>query len=234
MGERRDDPELYWVDPRLRAASCRSTASTCRERLARTVRADRFEVTRRHRLRRRDAAPAPSRGRAIPRPGSTSRSSTLYSELFARGHAHSVECRRDGRAGRRPLRRVGRRRRSSARACSAASATPRRWRWSHLVARLDQGRLPPARHPVHDRASAQLRRDRDSARGVPHLAGRRGRPDRAAFSASWAATIPAPSCRRARARRRRRGRAPRATGSRRTSSRRTASPRAGRACGRRW
>ena len=51
MGERRDDPKLYWLDPAAARASCRSTASTCRKRLARTVRQGVFEVTRRHRLR---------------------------------------------------------------------------------------------------------------------------------------------------------------------------------------
>ena len=29
MGERRDDPKLYWLDPAC-APCCRSTASTCR------------------------------------------------------------------------------------------------------------------------------------------------------------------------------------------------------------
>ena len=96
MGERRDDPKLYWLDPRLRAV-LPLDGFHLPQRLARTSAQRPLRGQRRHRLRRRRCAPAPSRGPAIPRAGSTSRSSTLYGELFARGHAHSVECRRDGK-----------------------------------------------------------------------------------------------------------------------------------------
>ena len=127
MGERRDDPKLYWLDPRLRAV-LPLDGFHLPHRLARTIRAGRFEVSA-------DTAFADTvRACAEPRPGHPESWINgpiveLYTELHRRGHAHSVECRLDGRAGRRALRRVGGRARSSARACSAASATPRRWRW---------------------------------------------------------------------------------------------------------
>jgi leucyl/phenylalanyl-tRNA---protein transferase len=95
MGERRDDPKLYWLDPRLRAVLPLDGFHLPR-RLARTVRTGPFEVTA-------DAAFLEvMRACAEPRPGHPESWINepildLYSELFARGHAHSVECRQDGR-----------------------------------------------------------------------------------------------------------------------------------------
>jgi leucyl/phenylalanyl-tRNA--protein transferase len=94
MGERRDDPKLYWLDPRMRAVlplDCFHLP----HRLARTVRAGRFEVSA-------DTAFADTvRACAEPRPGHPESWINepivrLYGELHRRGHAHSVECRRDG------------------------------------------------------------------------------------------------------------------------------------------
>lgn len=94
MGEARDDPRVMIVEPRLRGVIDPRRFHISR-RLARTVRADAFQVTV-------DvdfdgvvgacAAAMPGRedtwiNRPIRR---------LYSELHARGAAHSVECRRDG------------------------------------------------------------------------------------------------------------------------------------------
>jgi leucyl/phenylalanyl-tRNA---protein transferase len=94
MGERRDDPKLYWLDPRLRAV-LPLDGFHLPKRLARTVRSGQFEVSA-------DAAFTETmRACAEPRPGHPESwindpILALYGELFARGHAHSVECRRNG------------------------------------------------------------------------------------------------------------------------------------------
>lgn len=91
MGERRDDPKLYWLDPRLRAVLPLDSFHLPR-RLARTVRAGHFAVTA-------DTAFLDvMRACAEPRPGHPESWINepildLYGELHARGHAHSVECR---------------------------------------------------------------------------------------------------------------------------------------------
>lgn len=95
MGERRDDPKLYWLDPRLRAVLPLDGFHLSR-RLARTVRTGPFEVSV-------DTAFLDvMRACAEPRPGHPESWINepileLYGELFRRGHAHSVECRIDGR-----------------------------------------------------------------------------------------------------------------------------------------
>jgi leucyl/phenylalanyl-tRNA--protein transferase len=95
MGESRDDPKLYWLDPRLRAV-LPLDGFHLSHRLARTVRSGRFEVTA-------DTAFAETmRACAEPRPGHPESwinepIVALYCELHARGHAHSLECRLDGR-----------------------------------------------------------------------------------------------------------------------------------------
>jgi leucyl/phenylalanyl-tRNA--protein transferase len=95
MGESRDDPKLYWLDPRLRAVLPLDGFHLPR-RLARTVRQDIFEVSA------DTDFIGVMRACAEPRPGHPESwinepILALYGELFARGHAHSVECRRDGR-----------------------------------------------------------------------------------------------------------------------------------------
>jgi leucyl/phenylalanyl-tRNA---protein transferase len=94
MGERRDDPKLYWLDPRLRAV-LPLDGFHLPKRLARTVRRGLFEVSA------DTAFTETMRACAEPRPGHPESWINepildLYGELFARGHAHSVECRRDG------------------------------------------------------------------------------------------------------------------------------------------
>ena len=94
MGERRDDPKLYWLDPRLRAVLPLDSFHLP-QRLRRTVRSGRFAVTA-------DTAFADVvRACAEPRPGHPESWINepiveLYTELHRRGHAHSVECRVDG------------------------------------------------------------------------------------------------------------------------------------------
>ena len=94
MGERRDDPKLYWLDPRLRAI-LPLDGFHLPQRLKRTIRAGRFEVSA-------DTAFADTvRACAEPRPGHPESWINepivdLYGELHRRGHAHSVECWQDG------------------------------------------------------------------------------------------------------------------------------------------
>jgi len=95
MGESRDDPKLYWLDPRLRAVLPLDGFHLPR-RLARTVRQDIFEVSA------DTDFTGVMRACAEPRPGHPESwinepILALYGELFARGHAHSIECRHDGR-----------------------------------------------------------------------------------------------------------------------------------------
>jgi leucyl/phenylalanyl-tRNA--protein transferase len=95
MGERRDDPRLYWLDPRLRAVLPLDGFHLPR-RLARTVRSGQFEVTADTAFRETMQACAE------PRPGHPESwinepILALYGELFARGHAHSIECRCGGK-----------------------------------------------------------------------------------------------------------------------------------------
>lgn len=94
MGERRDDPKLYWLDPRRRAV-LPLDGFHLPHRLARTVRGGHFTVTA-------DTAFAETvRACAEPRPGHPESWINgpiveLYTELHRRGHAHSVECWNDG------------------------------------------------------------------------------------------------------------------------------------------
>ena len=95
MGERRDDPKLYWLDPRLRAV-LPLDGFHLPKRLARTLRQGVFEVTA------DTAFTEVMRACAEPRPGHPESWINepileLYGKLFARGHAHSIECRRDGK-----------------------------------------------------------------------------------------------------------------------------------------
>jgi leucyl/phenylalanyl-tRNA---protein transferase len=91
MGERRDDPKLHWLDPRLRAV-LPLDGFHLSQRLARTVRSGKFTIAA-------DTAFAETMSAcAEPRPGHPESwinepIVALYSELHRRGHAHSVECR---------------------------------------------------------------------------------------------------------------------------------------------
>jgi len=94
MAERRDDPQLYWVSPELRGIIPLDAFHIPR-RLARTIRSGKFTVTADRAfvaVMRACAAPAPGREQSwindeIVR---------LYTALAAGGHAHSVECWREG------------------------------------------------------------------------------------------------------------------------------------------
>jgi leucyl/phenylalanyl-tRNA---protein transferase len=94
MAERRDDPNLFWVSPDTRGILPLERFHVSR-RLARTVRSDRFAVridTAFEDVMRACAAPAPGREESWINAEILS----VYTALHERGHAHSVECWRDG------------------------------------------------------------------------------------------------------------------------------------------
>jgi leucyl/phenylalanyl-tRNA--protein transferase len=95
MGERRDDPTLYWVSPDMRGILPLDNFHVP-HRLARTVRSGRFAVSFDR------AFGAVMEQCAAPRAGReqswiNSEIIRLYTALAASGHAHSVECWRDGK-----------------------------------------------------------------------------------------------------------------------------------------
>jgi leucyl/phenylalanyl-tRNA--protein transferase len=94
MAERRTDTELYWVSPEERGVIPLDRFHIP-ARLARTVRSDRFAVTADtafEDVMRACAAPAPGREESWINAEILS----LYTALHAMGHAHSIECRREG------------------------------------------------------------------------------------------------------------------------------------------
>lgn len=95
MAESADDPSLFWVEPEMRGLIPLDDFHLP-SRLARTVRADRFDVTVDgdfDAVIDACAAAMPDR----PETWINRRIRALFVELFALGHAHSVECRREGR-----------------------------------------------------------------------------------------------------------------------------------------
>jgi leucyl/phenylalanyl-tRNA--protein transferase len=94
MGEARDDPRIFLVDPELRGVIDPAFFHVPR-RLARTVRADLYDVTVDTAFREVVAACAlPRTGRMETWINTPIRD--LYGQLFEKGHAHSVECWKDG------------------------------------------------------------------------------------------------------------------------------------------
>jgi leucyl/phenylalanyl-tRNA--protein transferase len=94
MAERRDDPTLYWVSPELRGIIPLDGFHLPR-RLARTVRTGSFTVTADKaftQVMQECAAPRPGR----PQSWINAEILRLYTTLHATGHAHSVECWREG------------------------------------------------------------------------------------------------------------------------------------------
>ena len=94
MAEDRDDPELVWVDPRMRGIIPMNKFHVPR-RLRRTVRNDTFEVTfDRGFTDVIESCAEATEGR--PRTWINSRIVDLYTSLHFKGHGHSVECWQDG------------------------------------------------------------------------------------------------------------------------------------------
>jgi len=95
MAERRDDPALYWVSPELRGVIPLDRFHIS-HRLARTARSGRFVVTS------DKAFGLVMEECAASRPGReeswiNAEILRLYAALATSGHAHSVECWRDGK-----------------------------------------------------------------------------------------------------------------------------------------
>jgi len=94
MAESADDPTLHWVEPRMRGIFPLDGFHVPRS-LAKVVRSDRFEVSvNRDFAAVINACAAPAPGREVTWINGLIRS--LYGELFARGHCHTVEVRLDG------------------------------------------------------------------------------------------------------------------------------------------
>jgi leucyl/phenylalanyl-tRNA--protein transferase len=95
MAESASDPSLFWVEPERRGILPLDGFHVPR-RLARTVRADRFQVRVDTAFDQvMDACAAPARGRR--KTWINARIRRLYGELHARGHCHSVEAWREGK-----------------------------------------------------------------------------------------------------------------------------------------
>jgi leucyl/phenylalanyl-tRNA--protein transferase len=95
MAERRGDPTLYWVSPERRGIIPLNGFHVPR-RLARTVRSGLFTVTADRAFRdvmKACAAPTPER----PESWINDEILRLYTALHLGGHAHSIECWRDGK-----------------------------------------------------------------------------------------------------------------------------------------
>jgi len=95
MADSRDDPEIFWVEPRMRAILPLDGFHLSRS-LARTLRRDRFTVSC------NAAFEAVIDACAAPRPDAqeswiSGRIRESYIGLHQRGHAHSIECWREGR-----------------------------------------------------------------------------------------------------------------------------------------
>lgn len=95
MAETADDPGLFWVEPEWRGV-IPLDGFHLSARLARTVRSDRFEI----RVDSDFAAVIAACAEALPdRPETwiNGRIREIFGALFSLGHAHTVECWREGR-----------------------------------------------------------------------------------------------------------------------------------------
>ena len=95
MAESASDPGLYWIEPDRRGVIPLGSFHVP-DRLARTVRSDRFEIRVDHNFE------AVIDGCAKPAPGRrktwiNKRIRRLYTDLFAIGHCHTVEAWQDGK-----------------------------------------------------------------------------------------------------------------------------------------
>lgn len=94
MAEDRNDPELFWVDPRMRGIIPLNAFHVPR-RLRRTIRSGSFDVTYDRDFEAVIEGCAEST-RIRPRTWINDNIIDLYCTLHRMGHAHSVECWRDG------------------------------------------------------------------------------------------------------------------------------------------
>ncbi|HET7085005.1 MAG TPA: leucyl/phenylalanyl-tRNA--protein transferase [Rhizomicrobium sp.] len=94
MAERRGDPTLYWVSPEKRGIIPLDGLHVPK-RLARTIKSGIFTVTADRAFRKvMEACAAPAPGR--PESWINDEILRLYTALHLGGHAHSIECWRDG------------------------------------------------------------------------------------------------------------------------------------------
>jgi leucyl/phenylalanyl-tRNA--protein transferase len=94
MAESAEDPNLFWVDPELRGIFPLDKL-TISKSLAKTIRADRFEVRVDHDFDAViDACAEPKEGRE--KTWINTRIRRLYRQLFDMGRVHTVECWADG------------------------------------------------------------------------------------------------------------------------------------------
>lgn len=101
MADNREDPEVFWVEPRLRAIMPLE-GFRCSRSLAKVLRQDRFTVTCNQAFEDViDACAAPRFGH--PESWISARIAASYRELFLAGHAHSIECWQDDGNGNRVL-----------------------------------------------------------------------------------------------------------------------------------
>ncbi|EAQ28971.1 leu/phe-tRNA-protein transferase [Erythrobacter sp. NAP1] len=101
MADKREDQDIFWVEPRDRAIIPLSGLHVSKS-LRKVLRSDRFEVTH------NEAFTEVMRACAAPRPGHpeswiSERIVASYTGLHRAGHAHSLECWLTGDAGERRL-----------------------------------------------------------------------------------------------------------------------------------
>lgn len=90
MADSREDPEVFWVEPRLRAVMPLD-GFNCSRSLAKILRQDRFTVTCNQAFEEViQACAAPRDGH--PESWISERIAASYRELHLAGHAHSIEC----------------------------------------------------------------------------------------------------------------------------------------------
>lgn len=90
MADSRDDPEIFWVEPRQRAI-IPLEGFHCSRSLAKLLRQDRFEITCNQAFAEvMDACAAPRPGH--PESWISERIAASYRALHLAGHAHSIEC----------------------------------------------------------------------------------------------------------------------------------------------
>lgn len=94
MAEDRDDPDLFWIDPRMRGV-IPFDAFHIPRRLRRTTRQARYRITFNRDFEAVMEGCAESTERR-PRTWINNKILTLYASLYRMGHAHSVEVWRDG------------------------------------------------------------------------------------------------------------------------------------------
>ena len=97
MADSRDDPEVFWVEPRMRAI-LPLDGFRCSRSLAKVLRRDRYRVTCNAAFPEVVAACAAPRA-DHPDSWISERIAASYRQLHMAGHAHSIECWRDGGDG---------------------------------------------------------------------------------------------------------------------------------------